>query len=579
MALKWNLDELFKTEEDFYKEIEEVKDMLQDIQKYRNMNIDENTLLDLLNQYNEIKERANNILVYGSLRYYQNINSKECTELKDTAEKFNNEVNQELNFIDNIIIGLTQDTINKYIDLNPKLSVYSHYLDNIFRKKEHAQNDDISSKIKNNLNDINEEIKKYNEVLKELKYGEVEVDGETVEITFSNLPTLLSSSDRETRKKVYFAINEKQKEAKDTFANILNTIFKKRIENRKLEGFDSTLEKVLFDENINPNIIDTLINAVNSNLKLVHGYYKIKTSPLNLDKPHMYDLDVPLTKDLDISYTIDEAIDIIKGAFKPLGEEYLKVVNLLLDGHIDAEPDEDKHQSITFSWHTYSFMNFRGRYVDLKNMIHEIGHIVNYYLSKKELPFIYEDSTIFVGETASIVNEILLNRYLFENAKTDEERIFYLSKEIENYITSVFKQTMYTEYENELYSISETKDLTPEVLSEKYDKLVRKYYGNDISYENIKNYSYVRLGKLYRWSYYHYKYATGLIMASVVVDLILNKKLSTKDYIKFLSLGSSLYSLDLLKTIGIDLSNENIINNGFKVMEEDIEKLKNLIKK
>ena len=579
MTLKWNLDELFKSDNEFYEEIENIKKLLEDIQKYRETTLDENSLFEILSKKWKIKEKANNILVYGSLKYYQNVNSEECKKLKSDAEEFNNEVNQALNFVEIKIIDLTRDVVNGFIEKNPKLSTFSHYLDNLFRKEEHIQDDETSSKIKNNLNEINEELKKYNNALSELKYGEVEIDGKIVEITSSNLPPLLSSSNRETRKKVYFAINESLNDNRALFASILDTIFKKRIENSHLEGFDSVLDKVLFDENIDPSIIDSLINTVHGNLSLLHEYYKVKTNPLDIDKPHMYDLDVPLSNDLEIRFTTEEAIEIIRGAFKPLGKEYLKVVDCLLDGHIDAELDENKHDSITFSWHTYSFMNFRGRYIDLKNMIHEIGHIVNYYLSKKELPFIYEDSTVFVGETASIVNEILLNRYLYEHAETDEERIFYLSKEIENYITSVFKQTMYTEYEKILYDYSEGKTFSPEFLSSEFEKLVKEYYGDGIEYEDIKNNSWMRLGKLYRWSYYPYKYATGLIMASVVVDMILNKKtLSSKDYVKFLSLGSSLYSLDLLKTIGIDLSNEDIIKNGFKVMEEDIERLKDLTK-
>jgi len=246
----------------------------------------------------------------------------------------------------------------------------------------------------------------------------------------------------------------------------------------------------------------------------------------------------------------------------------------LLDGHIDAELNENKHQSITFSWNTYSFMNFKGSYNDLKNMVHEIGHIVNYYLSKKEQPFLYEDSTIFVGETASIVNEILLNRYLYKNANTDEERIFYLSKEIENYFTSVFKQTMYTEFENDLYTIKTNSKLTDEVLSKQYNNIIKKYYGNDIIYDEIANIEWARLGHLYRWSYYPYKYATGLLIASVVVDSLVDKKtLSKEEYIKFLSAGSSKYSLDLLKIINIDLINTDIFNEGFNVLSEDIDKL------
>ena len=223
-------------------------------------------------------------------------------------------------------------------------------------------------------------------------------------------------------------------------------------------------------------------------------------------------------------------------------------------------------------------MNFRGGYVDLKNMIHEIGHIVNYYLSKEKQPFIYEDSTIFVGETASIVNEILLNKYLYKNANTKEEKIFYLSKEIENYFSSVFKQTMYTEFENDLYKIRTNSELTSEILCERYYNILKKYYGNNISYDQIANIFWTRLGHLYRWSYYPYKYATGLLIASVVVDSLVNKKsLSKEDYIKFLSAGSSQYSLDLLKMLNIDLLNSDIIESGFNVMSDDIKKLQEIL--
>ena len=304
----------------------------------------------------------------------------------------------------------------------------------------------------------------------------------------------------------------------------------------------------------------------------------MKSDLLDINNPHLYDFGVPLDNDLKIKYTLEEAVEIIKNALKPLGDEYLQVVECLFNGHIDAEPNEDKHQSITFSWNTYSFMNFRGAYVDLKNLIHELGHIVNYYLSRNNLPFLYEDSTIFVGETASIVNEILLNRYLYENAKSKEEKIFYLSKEIENYFTSVFKQTMYTEFEQDLYNTKKDEDLTPEILSAKYEDLIKKYYGNDIVYDDISSIEWTRLGHLYRWSYYPYKYATGLIIASVTVNSILDEQsLSKEQYLKFLSSGSSLYSFDLLKMLNIDLTNFNIIDNGFKVMEKDIEELEKIL--
>lgn len=289
---------------------------------------------------------------------------------------------------------------------------------------------------------------------------------------------------------------------------------------------------------------------------------------------------MPLSNDLQIKFTLEEAIEIIKNALKPLGKEYIETVDYLLNnGHVDAVPNDSKHQTIIFSWNVYSFLSFRGSYGDLKNLIHELGHIVNYYLSKNKLPFIYEDSTVFVGETASIVNEILLNRYLYEHATSEEERIFYLSKEIENYFTSVFKQTMYTEFENYLYNEKMSNPLTSQLLSKKYEELIKKYYGRDIAYDDICNIEWTRLGHTYRWSYYSYKYATGLIIASVVVTSLLNEHLSKEQYLSFLSAGSSLYSLDLLKMLNIDLTSSNLIDNGFEVLEKDIDELEKSLKR
>lgn len=578
MNLKWNLTSLFENNEKFYGGIAKAKKLLSDIKKYSDTELDENSLLNMLDEKWNIKELANNILVYGSLMYYKNINSNECIKLKNDAESFNNEVNLELNFIDRKILDLGKIRVDEYIQKNPQLNTYKLSLDNLFRMQEHVQDDSINEEITKNINGINSQLNLYNNTLRDIKYGEIEIGGEKIEITSSNFAKYLASRDRKTREKVYLTVNEQFENAKENFADILNTIFDYRNKNAKLEKYNSVLEKVLFEENIDSKIIDSLIKAVNNNLSLIQKYLKIKSDLLGIDDPHLYDFGVPLDNNLKIKYSFEEAVEIIKNALRPLGDEYLEVVDFLLNGHIDAEPNENKHQSITFSWNTYSFMNFRGAYVDLKNMIHELGHIVNYYLSKKNLPFIYEDSTIFVGETASIVNEILLNRYLYENAKTEEERIFYLSKEIENYFTSVFKQTMYTEFENDLYNLKLSKELSSEVLSERYGQLIRKYYGKNIVYDEQSNIEWTRLGHLFRWSYYPYKYATGLIIASVVVNSLLNENTLTKEqYIKFLSSGSSMYSLELLKMLNIDLTNPSIIENGFKVMENDVEKLNKVL--
>ena len=580
MSFQWDLTDLFSDNDDFYNEFKIVEESLNDIERFTKISLDEESLLEMLDNKWCIKEKTNNILVYGSLKYYRNIKSDECIKLKSDAEKFSNEVDLQLGFVDRKILELGRDKIDSYISKNPKLRVYELYLDNLFRRTEHIQNDEVSTIIKNNNDSINSLLESYNNMLRDMKYGEVLIGDKEIEITPSNFVKYLTSRDRETREKVYLRVYGRLDEEKEAFAGVLDNILGFRNKNSQLEKYDSVLEKVLFEENIDIKIIDTLINTVNNNLSLIQKYLKMKADLLGIDEPHLYDFGVPLDNSINKTYSLDEAINIIINALEPLGEDYLKAVHFLLDGHIDAEANDDKHQSITFSWNVYSFMNFRGTYNDLKNMIHELGHIVNYYFSKKNLPFIYEDSTIFVGETASLVNEYLLNRYLYSNASSEDEKIFYLSKEIENYFTTVFKQTMYTEFEKELYSLKESRDLNAEILSEYYGKLIKRYYGDGVVYDDVAGVEWLRLGHLYRWSYYPYKYATGLIIASVVVDSLLDKKtLSKEKYIKFLSSGSSMYSLELLKILNVDLTNLNIIENGFNVMKDDIEKLEELLSK
>ncbi len=579
MELKWDLSNLFSNTDAFYQEIELVKESVQNISHYKDKILNAQSLFELLNQSWGIKRRANTILVYGSLRYYKNVHSEECIQMKKVAESLFNQINLTLRFVDQKIIELGSAKIDSFFTENAKLATYSLVINNLLRKQKHVPDHLATVKINDYTNKMQEELDLYNSWLRDISYGTIEIDDRQVELSASNVNKYLASRDRETRKQTYLSLNQSFKTQEDDFAKILNSLFHYKILNAQLENYSSVLEKELFEENIDPKIIDVLIQTVSHHLPLMQEYLSLKGSYLQIDDPHLYDFGVPLDQKEKVAYTLEEAITIILEALKPLGQEYLDVVLMLLNGHVDAIPDENKHQSITFSWWSYSFLNFKGSYGDLKNLIHELGHIVNYYLSSKKQAFPYMDSTVFVGETASIVNEILLNQYLYRHANSLEEKLFYLSKEIENFVTSVFKQTMYTEFENKLYSLKNEQELTPEILASTYAQLLKKYYGPQIVCDDLAQIEWTRLGKLYRWSYYPYKYATGLLIASAVVHSLNQKSLSKEEYLSFLASGSSLYSLDLLKMLHIDFSNTQIIEEGFKVMEQDIRNFESLLRK
>ena len=462
---------------------------------------------------------------------------------------------------------------------NSELEIYQLFLDNLFRKEKHIPDEKNSLEIKKYQEEWNHMKNEYSTILQNIDYGTIIVNEENVSLSSANFSKYLSSRDRKVRKDTYFTVNQEFIKHGSEFASLFDTVFQDKASLAKLEGYSTVLESALFEENIDSKILDTLIMAVHEAFPLLQKYLKLKAQILEITDPHLYDFGVPLDFDNKRKYTIEEGVAIIKEALKPLGKQYLEVVDTLLQGHIDAELSEEKHQSITFSWNSYSFLNFHGAYGDLKNLVHELGHSVNDYLSYKNVPFMYMVSTVFVGETSSIVNEILLNRYLYQKAETKEEKIYYLSKEIENYVTSVFKQTMYTEFERELHKLRKNGPFTQEILSETFLKLVQTYYGEDICYDDVSSIEWTRLGHLIRHSYYSYTYATGLLMASVVVHSLVDAQTLTKeDYIKFLASGSSMYSLPLLETIGVDMTNSTVMEQGFHILEEDILKLERLLK-
>jgi len=581
----WDLTKLFANDDAFYDEIENINQMLQDIDKFKNQTFDSDILLKVLNLKWLIKEKAFNILVYASLNYYKDIKSDKTKLMKDVAEKLNTKIKSSLAFIDEKIIFLGEDVINDYLASNKNLEIYEYYLNNIFRLRNHLQNDLINSEIEGLTNEINQALTKYNDLSESIDLGVITTQNEEVQLSLSNINKYLSSRNRETRKQAYLQINTAYKKQRIAFAQILNSIYQKRVKISELEKYSSVSKKALFQSNIDPLLIDNLINGVHNNLEVMRNYLKLKANALQIDEPHLFDYGVPFDNGNKKHYPLNNVSDIILEALMPLGEEYLKVAKLLIsNNHIDAVLDENKHQSIIFSWETFSFINYRDAYNDLKYLIHELGHIVKFYFSKQKQPFIYGDhdeNSIFVGEVGSLVNELLLNHNLYHNSQTNEEKLFYLSQNIESYFIQVFNRTMHTELENILYHhVKNGVILTADLLDDEYMNLLKKYYGKDTIYDDCASSGWTRLGHLFRWSYYVYNYAIGLITAGNIIDKIENdESVVIPRYLDFLAAGSNNYSLNLLMNLGIDLTEEEIINNSFNVLKNDVEKFRKILEK
>ncbi len=575
--MHWDLTKIFKDTKEFYQAIETLNQKVNELEAYQNKEYDAISLYDLLEEVCRIKEQAHNILLYGSLRYYENIKDEECIKLKQVGEETSNHTDQALKFHEQIIVDLGYNQINKFYQDEPRLTKYNHYLHNIIRLKEHVPDEETNKKITNLKNQLSKYINEYQQLLTSTEFGTITVDDEEVTLTLKNIAKYLNHRNRLIRSQATQIVNDKALEQAPTFANLLNNIFKCRIEISNLLGYESVLAKELSEDNLDSSMLDAVISSVHYNASIMVEYLQLKANLLGIDNPHLYDFGVSINS-IKKDFPLEEFPHTINEALKPLGNQYLEVINNLLEGHfIDATPTDIKHPTIIFSWDTFAFINYKDRDFDFVKLAHEMGHIANYYLSMTNEPFIYQDSTIFTGENASLVNEIMANRYCYEQSDNLDERKYYLTKGIETFFIYVHKQALYTELEMALYKLACKEDLTVENITTVYKQIVQKYYGDNIIKDANYEYEWVRMEKIYRWSYYGYRYTTGYLMANLIINNLLSGKLSIDDYLTFLSRGSDDYSLELLKTIGIDLTNTNLLDDGFNIVKEDVKKLKKLI--
>ena len=560
--LHWNLNDCFLSDKEFLQEMDQIKKEVEKLQHEDIQITDQKTLLYWLDKKWSLKERANTLRVYAFLRYYEDVDNQARKQSCDIVEV----VDEETEKIDEMILSLGKVEVLEEIKKEKDYQKYHFSIDRLFRMQEHLVKTKDQDQFKKNQKRITQLLTEYYQLLRDMEFSTLEIDGRVITLTPSNCRKYLSARDRETRKKAFFCVSEAYQEKAEKYAEILNEIKSLRLESAHLEGYPTLLEKELFVENLKPEMMDTLIQLVHENLPVIQKYFGLKAQTLGVLDPHLYDLSVPLDDPISKKYTIEEAIQIVREALKPLGEKYLNVVDTLLGKCMKT--DKMKNQVIHFSWHVYSFTNFEGTYMDLKILAYELGHMVQSYLSHQEQPYLYEDSTVFVGEIAPLVNEILLNRYLYHNAETKEEKRFYFSKAIENYFSSIFKQTLYTELE--LY-LDSHPDFDAESLSTEYEKLTKKYYGSQVLYDESTFTEWTFHTRLYSWNYDDYRSATGLLMASAVVhNYVDQKSLKEEDYIHFLSAGSSKYSSELLKMIQIDWDQPENIDRGFEILKQAV---------
>lgn len=583
--LTWDTSLIYKQDEDFYKDIDESKDLAEQLRKYKGK-ITENadSLLDFLKDYENLMRKLYKAGVYASLKSDEDTRVSKYQEMTQTISIVDSEISQKLSFITPEILGEDYEKIKSLLEEKEELKVYDHYFEDLFRSKDHVLSEDqekiIASFSKLRENPVTTYMIFSNA---DMKFPSVEKDGEEVSLSDANFTLLEEDKDRDFRRRVYETYYGVYKQFENTAASLLDGEITSHNIVSKLRGYDSARQMSLSVNNLDEEIYDNLLEVVHDNMDIHRNYTTLRKNFLGVDDLGFHDIYVPLVKDYDRKIEFDEARDIVLEAIKPLGEEYVKVARKGFEQRwFDVMPNEGKrsgaYSSGSYDTQPYILLNHTDSIGDVFTIAHELGHSMHSYYTRKTQPFIYGSYSIFLAEIASTTNELLLLDYMLENSQSEEETAYLLDYFVNQFKSTVFRQTLFAEFEHEVNKLVAKGEPIPAARLDKiYGDLNRDYFGKDIDVDEFISTEWSRIPHFYMF-YYVFQYATGFMSAVALSQKILKgTDEDRKAYLDYLKAGESEYPIDVLKKAGVDMTNKDSMQKAMDVARKALEDLRNAI--
>jgi oligoendopeptidase F len=582
----WRLEDIFSSDEAWEKEFQEVKGMIGKIQDFEGtLSKSAENLLEALQYQDSISSRLGKLYTYAHMRYDQDTTNSFYQGLNDRATNLYTQVASALSFVVPEILTMKEEEIAKFLQEKEELSLYKHSLDEINRQRPHV----LSAKEEALLAEASEVLSASSNTFGMLNNADLtfpsvkDENGEEVEITHGRYIRFLESENQEVRKNAFKAVYETYGKYKNTFASTLGGTVKKDNFQAKVRNYDSARQSALSNNNIPETVYDNLVNTVNKNLHLLHRYVELRKKVLGVEELHMYDLYTPLIKDVKMAVTYDEAKEYILKGLTPLGEEYSEILKEGFENRwVDVQENKGKrsgaYSSGTYGTNPYILMNWQDNVNNLFTLAHEFGHSVHSYYTRKTQPYPYGNYSIFVAEVASTCNEALLNDYLLKTIDDDKKRLYLLNHFLEGFRGTVFRQTMFAEFEHKIHELAQNGEaLTSDLLTETYYELNKKYFGDSIHIDEEIGLEWARIPHFY-YNYYVYQYATGYSAATALSKQILEEGQPAVDrYLEFLKAGSSDYPIEVLKKAGVDMTQSTPIEEACKVFEEKLKEMEELL--
>ncbi|HLQ71596.1 MAG TPA: oligoendopeptidase F [Bacillota bacterium] len=587
--LTWNLEDIFATDEDWENALKELKKELPKIKEFQGKLGDSaETLLNMLKMQDELGEKLGKLFTYAHMRNDQDTTNSFYQELNTKAENVLTKASSLMSFIVPEILSVDEETLQSFIKENKELQGYEHVLNDINRQRPHV----LSEKEENLLAEASEPMSNASSTFSMLNNADLTFptikneDGDEVDLTHGRFGTFMESQDREVRKNAFKAMYDTYGNFIHTFASTLTGNVKKSNFYAKVRSYDSARQAALDNNNIPEKVYDNLLEAVHESLPLLHRYSALRKKVLGVDELHMYDMYTPLIKNVDMDISYEKAKQLVVEGLEPLGTEYVDTVKKGYESRwIDVEENKGKrsgaYSSGSYGTQPYILLNWQNKVNDLFTLAHELGHSMHSYYTHAAQPYRYGNYSIFVAEVASTCNEALLNDYMLNITEDEQEKLFLLNHFLEGFRGTVFRQTMFAEFEHDIHKrMQDGEPLTSEKLTEIYHALNKKYYGEDVVSDDEIGLEWARIPHFYM-GYYVYQYATGYSAATALSSKILKGEDGAVDrYINnFLKAGSSDYPIEVLKNAGVDMTSKQPILDALDVFEEKLTEMENLLLK
>lgn len=584
---KWDLSSIYKSNEEWEENLKVLPSLTEKVVQYKGrLGESSDVLLEALKALEEAELRMETVYHYASLQHEADEDDSSATDRDGRAMMAYTRMMSDLSFIDPEIQSVDETKLRKWISL-PEFKDYKIYIEKLLHFKKYILSEKEERILSLQMQPAQTPYNAFS-VLSNVDmnktFGTVNVCGEERPLTETTWSVFMENQDRKVREEAYKKFYQKFEEHQNTIAALYAGNVNQDVFLMRARGYSSSLEMALFGNKVPVSVYHNLIDCVHKNLVPLHEYYALRKKVLGVDELRHYDVYVPLVKSVETKTSYDEAVEICRKALSPLGTEYTdRLCDGLKNGWVDRYENVGKRSgafsSGSYIGNPYILLNYKDDVIrDVFTMAHEGGHSMHSWYSVHNNPFMCYDYTIFEAEVASTFNEELVFEYLLKNAETKEMRAYLLSMRAGDILATLYRQTMFAEFELKAHELVEGgTPLTAELLRKIYRELLELYFGPEMHFEQNSDMEGLRIPHFYS-SFYVYKYATGISAALALAKRVTEGGAKEReDYFAFLKSGGSRYPIESLRIAGVDMEKTKPVQDACDEFAKVIAELKEIL--